>query len=183
MPLSPVQRRLAAGYRSQLTGLSTVTAATVGGVWARLVDVEQSEAARFAVVAGTVTAMANVRAVHLADTYVADALTVALRRPTVVPAADPARYASVDLLVGSYGKVAHDPDGMFRAERVARAEPLAAGLARLTRHVSDERRVHWIRETSGSACEICEPRDGETIDPQFDVSLHLNCSCTATPEA
>lgn len=183
--MPPPEERLALAYAARTGTLADDNGAAVAALWTALIDSEDPDPERFAALAGTRTAIANRAAVVLADRYVADALTLALREPVIVEAADVARYANPRVTADSYLSIIRD-DGTEvarpRLRRVAESEPLAAGHARHLHHVRrSPHGVRWVRVVAGRPCNICGPRGGETIDPAFGVSLHTHCQCTSMP--
>lgn len=162
--------RLADGYRRRTDELATEVAEAVGTWWDRT-----EGGGPFAPVAATVVAHANRRAVHLADRYLGDVLTLARGTPLTVVATDASLYADGRLLRRA---LTDQPRGT--AVTIARNEPLDAGRAALRR--SMPRHVaRGVRQ--GGTCPICSPRNGTVVPADADVSSHKGCACVVVPIA
>lgn len=169
---SPVDRvAVAAGYRAATAALAARAADDVGAWW----DRTDGHDATFPVVAGLTVAVANRRAVTLADKYLSDVLTVTLGEPVLADPADPDAYADHDHL----RRVLTGAD-RFTATRIAGNEPLDAGRAALRRGQDRHPQV-VAAERTGGTCEICAPLNGTRVPVDADVSSHPHCDCTTIP--
>lgn len=166
--------RLAQGYRVLGVQLADATAA------AALAAHDRLGSRAFAAAGAALIARAQVRAVDLSAAFLADLLTLELRRPTAAPALDPGAYADPDHLGRALRTAAGDPASVAR---VARSEPLWAARTSLRDGMTASGQIDgWRRLTGARVCPFCAAlADGSVLPPWVDVRTHPHCSCVALP--
>lgn len=176
-------------YQESAAALATASAAAVVGAYTTL------RAAGFVVVAATLVARYNVRAVALADLAFASlvrSLPLGLGRPD----------DDQERLLGSFttlvDRIAEDPPEIAEAKvtRIASAEPLRAGqlaysealqvhasAAPVTPIEIDQKPergiIGWRRVLNADACELCRwwYRGGYVYPPERLMRTHISCQC------
>ncbi|MCM3554006.1 hypothetical protein M3697_02605 [Janibacter melonis] len=76
------------------------------------------------------------------------------------------------------------PDKEARAARLGRSEPLNAAQDARGEALSRSQVVEgWVRQTSGSKCQLCEwwSRGGRVWPKAHTMPRHKGCRCTQTP--
>jgi hypothetical protein len=171
-----VAAALARKLHGAIGSLGNQTAAAVAGLWPHL------DRDRFVPAATEVISTANGQAASVVDRYALAMLIMATGDPStaIEPADD--RYEQsdrvFDILDGLVDDIENDDTSMI--ETYADAEVSRAAQARLSHFAGQDDGNTWVR--SGGTCPICEPEDGQPVDPD-QIALHPNCGCVAEPRA